>query len=134
MRCALLLAASLIYYPVQAASSAGAPVADSHGPAKERTGSKNSRAKPAQGPQTLLLDVTINTRKLTDVIRVEKLADGRLVLPVAAWLEARLRPAGEKLALPDGSQGYALDAVPGLKYKLDNGRLALDITAPCGGL
>lgn len=91
---------------------------------------KTGRAKPGQGPQTLLLDVTINTRKLADVIRVEKLADGRLILPVEAWIEARLRPAGEKLALPDGIQGYALDAVPGLQYKLDSGRLALDITAP----
>jgi len=127
MLCALLLAATLIYYPAQVMSSTEAPVADSHGPAKDRSNSKNSRAKTGQ---TLLLDVTINTRKLAGVIRVEKLADDRLVLPVEAWLEARLRPAGKKLALPDGYEGYALDAVPGLQYKLDSGRLGLDITAP----
>ncbi|MCL7422345.1 MAG: fimbria/pilus outer membrane usher protein [Methylobacter sp.] len=34
------------------------------------------------------------------------------------------------MALPDGNQGYVLDAVPGLQYKLDSGRLALDINAP----
>ncbi|MFA6163501.1 MAG: fimbria/pilus outer membrane usher protein [Methylobacter sp.] len=89
-------------------------------------------AKPgnSNGPQTLLLDVTINTQKLAGIIRIEKLTDGRLVLPVDAWLEARLRPSGEKLTLPDGSRGYALDAVPGLHYTLNNGMLALDITAP----
>jgi outer membrane usher protein len=131
MRCALLLAAALIYYPALAVSSTEAPVADSHGPAIDRANDKNGRVKTgqAQGPQTLLLDVTINTQKLADVIRVEKLADGRLVLPVEAWREARLRPAGEKLALPGGSQGYALAAVQGLTFKLDSGRLALDIIA-----
>jgi len=97
MRCVLLLAAALIYCPAQAASSTKAPVADSRGPAKDHANGKTGRAKTgqAQGPQILLLDVTINTQKLADVIRVEKLADGRLVLPVEAWLEARLRPAGE---------------------------------------
>ena len=130
MRCALLLAVSLIYCPAQAASSSEVPVADSHNSIKDRSENKNSRSKPGHGPQTLLLEVTINTLKLETIIRAEKFADGRLVLPVEAWSEARLRPAGEKLALPDGNQGYALDAVQGLQYKLDSGRLALDITAP----
>jgi outer membrane usher protein FimD/PapC len=126
----LLLAVSLPYCPAQAVSSTEVPVADSNNSIKDRSENKNSRSKPGHGPQTLLLEVTINTLKLADIIRVEKLADGHLVLPVEAWSEARLRPAGEKLALPDGNQGYALDAVPGLQYKLDSGRLALDITAP----
>lgn len=39
-------------------------------------------------------------------------------------------PAGDKLALPDGYQGYALDAVPGLKYTFDGAKLTLDISAP----
>ncbi len=130
MRCALLLAASLIYCPAQAAPSTEVPVAYSNNSIKDRLENKNSHSKPGHGPQTLLLEVTINTQKLADVIRVEKFADGRLVLPIEAWSEARLRPVGEKLALPDGNQGYALDAVPGLQYKLDSGRLALDITAP----
>lgn len=82
------------------------------------------------GPMTLLLDVTVNARQLKDIIRVEKLADGRLVLPAEAWSEARLRPSGEKLELADGGYGFDLDAVPGLTYKLDSGRLALFITAP----
>ncbi|MBE0434484.1 MAG: fimbrial biogenesis outer membrane usher protein [Methylomicrobium sp.] len=128
----LLLAVSLPVdaFPVQSASSDKDPQAGSQNHAKNLTDSKTGRAKPEQDQQTLLLEVTINTRKLADIIRAEKLADGRLVLPIDAWIEARLRPTGEKLALPDGNQGYALDAVPGLQYKLDAGRLALDITAP----
>jgi len=128
----LLLVASLIVYPAQAASPAETSLANSHGSSKSRTSSKNGHAKSGYGkvPQTLLLDVTINTQKLGDVIRAEKLADGRLALPMAAWLEARLRPAGEKLALPDGYEGYALDAVKGLQYKLNGAKLTLDITAP----
>ncbi|MGR8979208.1 MAG: fimbria/pilus outer membrane usher protein [Gammaproteobacteria bacterium] len=100
---------------------------DGHDPIKAHEAGKTGRSKASQ---TLLLDVTVNTQKLGDIIRVEKLADGRLVLPLDAWSEARLRPVGEKLTLPDGIEGYVLDAVPGLKYKLDSGSLVLDITAP----
>ncbi|WP_349431567.1 fimbria/pilus outer membrane usher protein [Methylomarinum sp. Ch1-1] len=117
-------------FPVRSASSDKVPPGDKHNQANSLTSSKIDRTKPGQDQQTLLLEVTINTRKLADIIRVEILADGRLVLPVDAWHEARLRPAGEKLALPDSKQGYTLDAVPGLQYKLDTGKLALDINAP----
>jgi len=126
----LLMAASLIYYPAQAASPTGTPVANGHDLDKGRTGGKTDRAKPGQGQQTLLLEVTINAQKLANIIRIEKLADGRLALPIKTWLEAHLRPAGEKLALSDGYEGYALDAVKGLHYQLDGTRLTLDITAP----
>ncbi|CAA9892815.1 Outer membrane usher protein [Candidatus Methylobacter favarea] len=124
----MLLAVSLPYCPTQVvASSPDTALTGSPNQTQDRVAGKPGHFN---GPQALLLDVRINTRKLADVIRVEKLADGRLILPVEAWLEARLRPVGEKLALPDGNQGYALDAVPGLQYQLDSGRLALDITAP----
>lgn len=112
----LLLAVFLPYYPAQAASSTGTSLTGSANQSQDRAAGKTGNAKPERrnGTQTLLLDVTVNTQKLVDIVRVEKLADGRLVLPVEAWLEARLRPSGKKLVLPDGSQGYALDAVPGL--------------------
>jgi len=128
MCCAMLLAASLIYYPAHAASSTGTSLTGS----RNQVADKTILTKPGQanGPQTLLLEATINTLKLADIIRAEKFADGRLALPVEAWSAARLRPAGEKLALPDGYEGYALDAVPGLQYQLDRGRLTLNITAP----
>lgn len=128
----LLLAALLTPLPGQAASPAETFLAQPKQHAKERPPSKTGLAKPGrnQAPQTLLLDVTINSRKLADIVRVEKLADDRLVLSLEAWREARLRPAGEKLALPDGGEGYALDAITGIKYKLDGGKLALDISVP----
>jgi hypothetical protein len=56
----LLLAASLIYSPAQAAPPTGTPVANGHDRDKGRTGGKTGRAKPGQGQQTLLLEVTIN--------------------------------------------------------------------------
>jgi outer membrane usher protein len=126
----LLLALSLPYCLVQSASSAGVPAAGGRNPIKDRSENKNAPTKPGHGPQTLLLEVTINTLKLEAIIRAEILADGRLALPVEAWSASRLRPAGEKLALPDGYEGYALDAVPGLQYQLDSGGLTLDITVP----
>lgn len=96
----------------------------------QANGQATGKIRRNDGTQTLLLDVTANGWKLGDIIRVEKLAGGRLVLPADAWKKARLRPSGEKLKLPDGDHGYALDSVPGLTYKLDRSRLALAITAP----
>ena len=81
--------------------------------------------------ESLLLDVTINTQPLPDIVRVEKLADGRLALPLDAWQAARLRPPdGEPVELPDKQRGYTLDSVPGLTYQLDRGRMTMAITAP----
>jgi len=127
----LLLVALLIPYSVQAASLTETSPGNSIR-VKDRIASEihHTKTDNSHKPQTLLLDVTINTQKLADIIRVEKLTDGRLVLPVDTWIGARLRPSGEKLTLTDGSQGYALDTVPGLHYKLDSGRLSLDITVP----
>lgn len=105
-------------------------------------GHKNSNGKSGNGKngnaknvndhaETLLLDVTINTQRLPEIVRAEKLADGRLALPLDAWQTARLRPPeGEPLSLPDNQRGYTLESVPGLTYNLDRGRLALTITAP----
>ena len=80
--------------------------------------------------ETLLLDVRVNDQPLAGIVRVERLADGRLVLPVELWTQARLRPAGAPVTLPDGTPGHALEAAPGIVYRLDRSRLALDITAP----
>lgn len=90
-----------------------------------------STLKGTSQTETLLLDVTINTQTLPEIVRAEKLDDGRLALPLAAWLASRLRlPEGEPLSLPDNQRGYALESIPGLTYNLDRGRLALEITAP----
>lgn len=97
-------------------------------PASAATSGKGNDNGPAE---TLLLDVTINTQLLPEIVRAEKLVDGRLALPLDAWQAARLRlPEGEPLSLPDDQRGYALESVPGLTYELDRGRLTLAITAP----
>jgi outer membrane usher protein len=81
--------------------------------------------------ETLLLYVTINTQLLPEVVRVEKLADGRLALGLATWNMTRLRlPDREPLLLPDDQYGYALESVANLTYKLDRGQLTLAVTAP----
>jgi outer membrane usher protein len=81
--------------------------------------------------ETLLLYITINTQLLPEVVRVEKLADGRLALELATWSVTRLRlPDREPLLLPDDQYGYALESVAELTYKLDYGQLTLTITAP----
>ncbi|CAG1021687.1 Outer membrane usher protein YraJ [Patescibacteria group bacterium] len=86
--------------------------------------------KTATHSETLLLEVTVNDGKLPNIVQVEKLPDGRLVLPKDVWQAARLRPLDTALNLSDGNQGYALQAIPDLKYKLDMGKLTLDIIAP----
>ena len=81
--------------------------------------------------ESLLLDVEVNNEPLPGIVRVERLTNGSLALPLEAWTAARLRmPLGQPLALPDGQRGHALQGTPGLTYELDRGRLALKINAP----
>ena len=90
--------------------------------------SEHSLERPAE---SLLLDIEVNREVLPGIVRVERLADGRLVVPVEAWAAARLRPPpGPPLALPDGQRGYALQDVPGLTQKLYLGQLLLQVNAP----
>ena len=107
----ILIASMLFAFPVSAATRG--------------KGDDNGHA------ETLLLDVTINTQPLPEIVCVEKFADGRLALPLDAWQAARLRPPdGEPLALPDKQRGYTLESIPGLTYKLDRSRMTLAIMAP----
>jgi outer membrane usher protein len=77
----------------------------------------------------LLLDVRINSRRLNDVVRVEQMPAGRLLVSADAWQEARLTP-GETHTMSDGTPAYALDALPGATYNIDRQKLSLDINAP----
>jgi outer membrane usher protein len=80
--------------------------------------------------ETLLLEVSFNEQSLDGITSVERLDDGRLLLPAADWARARLKPASVAIALPDGRIAYALDAIPGLEYDLDLSRLTLEVKAP----
>lgn len=82
------------------------------------------------GPEFLLVDVSINGQRLQDVVRTEQLPGGPLLLPAAAWNEARLVPLAQAAALSDGTPGYALDAVPGATYRINRQDLSLEINAP----
>src|SRR5439155_26354079 len=90
---------------------------------------KKSNGK-GYSPETLLVELEINGQPVPGIVRVERLIDGSLALPLDAWKAARLRIAGEPLALPDGQRGYTLESLPDVKYRIDLERLALVITAP----
>jgi outer membrane usher protein len=80
--------------------------------------------------ETLLVELTVNGLFVPDFVRVERLADGSLAVPLDAWKAMRLRSLGAPLALPDGQLGYTLESVQGLTYRLDRARLTLTLTAP----
>lgn len=80
--------------------------------------------------ESLLVELVINQRAFPGAVRAERLADGRLALPLEVWNDARLMPAGPLLQLPDQLSGYALEAASGVVYELDRGGLTLSITAP----
>jgi outer membrane usher protein len=88
----------------------------------------NTRESPKV--ELLLLDVRVNGHPLAGIIRAERTADGRLILPRETWSEARLTPAGELVQMEVGAGGYALEAAAGVVYALNRGKATLDITAP----
>lgn len=85
---------------------------------------------PASASETLLLEISVNDQALDGIVLVERLDDGHLALPADAWIQARLKPLGTAVTLPDGRTAYALEAVPGLEYQLDMAKLTLVVTAP----
>ena len=89
---------------------------------------RNARIGPEV--ELLFLDVRVNDHPLAGIIRAERTADGRLILPHEAWSEARLTPAGEVVQMGDGRGGYALEASAGVVYKLSRSKATLDVTAP----
>lgn len=80
-------------------------------------------------PEVLLLDVRVNSQRLSDVVRVEQMPAGRLLVAADAWQEARLAP-GEAHTMSDGTPAYALDKVAGATYAVDRQNLSLEINAP----
>ena len=81
-------------------------------------------------PEVLLLAVTLNGLPLNEVVRTEQLPGGPLMLSAEVWSEARLLPPAQAITLSDGMPGFALDAVPGLTYRINRQSLSMDISAP----
>lgn len=96
---------------------------------------ENVPAAPRAGngpaaPELLLLDVSINGRPLANVVLVQRMPDGALLLPSGAWLEARLAPPSQVLAMSDGTPAHAITALPGASYTIDTKALSLAISVP----
>jgi outer membrane usher protein len=85
---------------------------------------------PALARENFLLDVQVNGVRVDDVVPADRLPDGRLVMADSAWRKARLRPPSEAIPISDSdTPGRALEAAPGVQYKLDGAKLQLEITA-----
>jgi outer membrane usher protein len=85
-------------------------------------------------PEVLLVDVVVNGRALADVVQVERWANGRLLIPLEAWTEARLVPLPHTTAMRDGTPAYALDEIAGATYAVDRSALRLELTVPPGAM
>ncbi|MFT5644625.1 MAG: outer membrane usher protein [Janthinobacterium sp.] len=93
---------------------------------------KRRQRKPVA--DVLLLDVSINDQPLADVVMVEQMPGGPLLLPLDAWSAARLLPLAQTgLSMQsDGTPAYALDAVAGATWNIDRRTMRIDIHAPAG--
>lgn len=80
--------------------------------------------------ETYLVEIIINAKPLPDIYRAEKLADGRIALPLDVWELTRLLPLEKITSLPDAQQGYLLDSIAGLTYQFNKRMLTLEINAP----
>ncbi|MEJ8839995.1 fimbria/pilus outer membrane usher protein [Ramlibacter sp. AN1133] len=81
-------------------------------------------------PEQLLVDLTVNGLRQADIARAEQLSDGRVLLAREDWQQARLVEPGEPVPLSDGTPGFALDAIAGLRFRVDRQRMAIDVEAP----
>jgi outer membrane usher protein len=80
--------------------------------------------------EVLLVDVFINGQRLKDIVPVERLPGGALLLPAGAWTAARLAPLAKASSFADGTPAFSLDAVPGLTYEVNPQRMVLEVHAP----
>ncbi|MBC7446138.1 MAG: hypothetical protein H7273_11825, partial [Polaromonas sp.] len=80
--------------------------------------------------EVLLVDVFINGQQLKDIVTVERLPGGALLLPAGAWTAARLAPLAKASAFAGGTPAFSLDAVPGPSYQVTRRRMALEVHAP----
>lgn len=88
---------------------------------------RDAKAAPTQ---LLLVELTVNGLRQAEIVHAEQLADGRVLLARDGWQATRLRAPQPLLSMSDGTPGYALDSVPGLRYTVDTRRMAIDVHAP----
>lgn len=114
------------------ASSVAPPAAQAAAVKQAPPTPPHKRSDNPRQQETLLVEVEVNGEALPGIVQVERMADGRLVMPASAWRAARLRAAGDAVTPAGNEPGYSLDAVPGLAYRIDRGQLKLLVTAPTG--
>jgi outer membrane usher protein len=112
-------------HPVAAAAPPSAPL-PKQGQSPARSPTRNNAKTTSE---VLLLDVRVNSQRLSEVVRVEQMPTGRLLVSADAWQEARLA-LGEAHTMSDGTPAYALDTLPGATYNIDRQNLSLEINAP----
>lgn len=97
---------------------------------EKTTNTTGAHKNPDRG-ETLLLELYVNGQALPGITRVERLATGRLILPIDAWRTTGLiLPAGKSVMLPNDEHGYAIQDVADLRFDLNRSLQTLHITAP----
>jgi outer membrane usher protein len=86
-------------------------------------------SQPPQ-PEQLLVDFTVNGLRQPEIAHAERGLDGRVLVASDDWRAARLKPPGQPLSMADGTPGFALDAVAGLRYTVNQQRMSIDVVAP----
>ena len=87
-----------------------------------------ARAKGAH--EVLWVEVLINGQRLKDLVPLERLPGGAMLMPADVWTEARLAPLATASSFADGTPAFSLDAVPGLTYEVNRQRMVLAVHAP----
>ena len=116
---------------LQASANGRDPRTSSAPSPSPRVLSGNGIPKHSERAETMLLELYVNGQALPGIARVERLLDGRLVLPLDVWSATRLiAPSGGPIVLPNEQPGYAIQDVPGLRHDLNESLQTLRITAP----
>lgn len=83
---------------------------------------------PAAAPASVLLAVKLNGAEADDMVRALRLPHG-LALAEADWRALNLRTPGEPPIVVDGQPYLLLDALPGLRWQIDEATQSLQIEA-----
>jgi outer membrane usher protein len=127
-RRALALSAILLANGLPARAALSPAIAE---PEKKSGHKKRNAGEPER--ESLLVELTVNGEPVPGIVFAQRMADGRLALPLETWRMVGLRAVGEPVMLADRQPGYALESVPDLLYRIDRARLVLALTVPAAG-